>query len=56
MAAPHVGGAGAVYLSLNPETSPADVEAALKASAVATGTTGKGGGDIKLVCVGSCQP
>ena len=56
MAAPHVGGAGAVYLSLDPDMSPADVEAALKASAVATGTTGKGGAAIKLVCVGSCQP
>ena len=56
MAAPHVGGAGAVYLSLNPGMGPADVEAALKASAVATGTTGKGGATIKVVCVGSCQP
>ncbi len=44
MAAPHVAGAGAIYLSLNPGMGPADVEAALKGSAVATGTTGKGGG------------
>ena len=56
MAAPHVGGAGAVYLSLDPDMSAADVEAALKAHAVATGTTGKGGAAIKLICVGSCQP
>ncbi len=56
MAAPHVGGAGAVYLALNPGMSPADVEDALKGSAVTTGTTGKGGAAIKLVCVGSCLP
>ncbi|HYN09570.1 MAG TPA: S8 family peptidase [Vicinamibacterales bacterium] len=56
MAAPHVGGAGAVYLSLNPGMGPADVEAALKGSAVATGTTSKNGAPIKLVCVGSCLP
>jgi subtilisin family serine protease len=56
MAAPHVGGAGAVFLSLNPGMSPADVEAALKGSAVATGTSSKNGAPIKLVCVGSCQP
>jgi aqualysin 1 len=56
MAAPHVAGAGAVYLSLNPGTGPADVEAALKGSAITTGTIGKGGAAIRLVCVGSCQP
>ena len=56
MAAPHVAGAGAVYLSLDPGMGPADVEAALKGSAVATGTTSKDGAAIKLVCVGSCQP
>jgi subtilisin family serine protease len=56
MAAPHVGGAGAVYLALNPGMSPADVEAALKASAVGTGTTSKNGTAIKIICVGSCHP
>lgn len=56
MAAPHVGGAGAVYLSSNPGVSAADVEIALKNSAVATGTTSKSGAAIKLVCVGSCLP
>jgi subtilisin family serine protease len=56
MAAPHVGGAGAVYLALNPGMSPADVEAALKASAVGTGTTSKNGMAIKIICVGSCHP
>jgi serine protease len=33
MAAPHVAGAAALYLALNPTKSPAEVEAALKASA-----------------------
>jgi subtilisin family serine protease len=56
MAAPHVGGVGAIFLALNPGVSPADVEAALKGSAVATGTTSKSGAPIKLVCAGSCQP
>jgi aqualysin 1 len=56
MAAPHVGGAAAVYLSLNPGMGPADVEAALKGSAVDTGRASKSGARIKLVCVGSCQP
>ena len=56
MAAPHVGGAAAVFLALNPGMSAADVEAALKASAVDTKTTSKGQVPIKLVCAGSCQP
>jgi subtilisin family serine protease len=55
MAAPHVGGAGAVYLSANQSASAAAVEAALKAKAVDTGMTGKGGASIKLVCAGCLQ-
>jgi subtilisin family serine protease len=56
MAAPHVGGAGAIVLALNPGISPAGVETALKDSAVDTGTKSKNGAAIKLVCAGSCQP
>jgi subtilisin family serine protease len=56
MAAPHVGGAAAVFLSLNPGMTAADVEAALKGSAVDTGKMSKGAVPIKLVCAGSCQP
>ena len=54
MAAPHVGGAGALYLSRFTATNAptaADVEAQLKSDAVLTGTAGKGGARIK-----SCKP
>jgi subtilisin family serine protease len=56
MAAPHVAGAGAIFLAFNQGVTAAGVEAALKGSAVATGTTSKNGAPIKVVCVGSCQP
>jgi subtilisin family serine protease len=56
MAAPHVAGVGAIFLAFNQGMSAADVEAALKGSTVATGTTSKSGAPIKLVCAGSCQP
>jgi subtilisin family serine protease len=41
MAAPHVTGGAALYLSRNPGASPAAVEGALRAAATATGTTSK---------------
>lgn len=56
MAAPHVGGAAAVFLSLNSGMNPADVEIALKGSAVVTQATSKDGATIRVVCAGSCQP
>jgi serine protease len=46
MAAPHVGGGAALYLSRNPTASPAAVESALRAAATATGTAGKDGRPI----------
>ncbi len=46
MAAPHVGGGGALYLSGNTSAEPADVEAALKSAATATGTSSKNGAAI----------
>lgn len=52
MAAPHVGGTGALYLSSNTTVSPATVENALKTDTVATGTTSKDGTPIKLVYAG----
>lgn len=48
MAAPHVGGTGALYLSSHGTASAGGVETALKGNAVSTGTTGKGGYPIKL--------
>lgn len=54
MAAPHVGGGGALYLS-NPDNagaSAAAVESALKNAAAYPGTTSKGSGDILLEYVG----
>ena len=53
MAAPHVGGGGALYLSLsgNQEASPAQVEAALKGTAVSTSTYSKDGAPIWLLNV-----
>jgi subtilisin family serine protease len=41
MAAPHVGGGGALYLSTHASTSPVDVEMISKANAVSTGTQSK---------------
>ena len=52
MAAPHVGGTGALYLSSHTGASAATVEAQLKSSAASTGTTGKGGAAIVLVQAG----
>ncbi len=48
MAAPHVGGTGALYLSANTSASAATVESALKTDAVTTDTTSKDGAAIKL--------
>jgi subtilisin family serine protease len=53
MAAPHVGGGGALYLSTNTGASAATVEAALKNALVTPGTTSKDGAAIKLLNVGS---
>jgi subtilisin family serine protease len=54
MASPHVGGAGALYLSSqNPAATPTEVEAALKSSAVVTGTNSKDGTPITRLGVGS---
>ncbi|HMZ77444.1 MAG TPA: S8 family peptidase [Zoogloea sp.] len=43
MATPHVTGAAALYLSRNPNATPAAVEAAIKQAAVAPGTVSKDG-------------
>jgi subtilisin family serine protease len=52
MAAPHVGGGGALYLSIYTAASPAQVESALKGDATPTGTTSKNGASIKRLNVG----
>lgn len=52
MAAPHVGGTAALYLSGNAGASPAFVEQQLKADAVQPGTTSKDGRAIKIVYAG----
>lgn len=52
MAAPHVGGTGALYLSSNTAASAATVEGQLKADAVKTSTTSNGGQPIQLVYTG----
>jgi subtilisin family serine protease len=49
MAAPHVSGTAALYLSANPTASPSDVEATLKADSELPGTRSKGGRRIRLV-------
>jgi subtilisin family serine protease len=51
MAAPHVGGAGALYLSTYTGTTAAAVEGALKTDAIWTGTTSKDNRAIQLVNV-----
>ncbi|MBI2316733.1 MAG: S8 family serine peptidase [Betaproteobacteria bacterium] len=48
MAAPHVGGTGALYLSGQQGASPAAVERALKADAHPSGTKSKDGRDITI--------
>jgi serine protease len=52
MAAPHVGGTGALYLSLNTGASAATAESQLKTDAVSTGTTSKDGRAITLIYAG----
>ena len=52
MASPHVAGAAALFLSNNPTATPAQVEAAIKAAAVSTGTTSKDGRAITRLQVG----
>jgi subtilisin family serine protease len=51
MAAPHVGGAGALYLSSHSGDRAEAVETALKGADVGTGTTSKDGAAIRLVNV-----
>ncbi len=52
MASPHGAGAAALYLSKHRTATPAQVEAALKKVATATGTKSTGGAAIKRVYVG----
>jgi subtilisin family serine protease len=52
MAAPHVGGTAALYLSRNPGTSAATVENVLRFNALSTGTRSKDGRAIVLVYAG----
>ena len=52
MAAPHVGGGAALYLSSHASASSSAVEAALKSAAVSPGTTSKDGRAILLENVG----
>lgn len=52
MAAPHVGGTGALYLSSHPSDTPATVEGQLKLDAVKPGTSSKDGGAIAIVYAG----
>ena len=49
MASPHGAGTAALYLSSRPWDSPSTVEAALKATAIATGKSSNGGNAIMLV-------
>ncbi len=53
MAAPHVGGGGALYLSSNTAESPATVEGALKSSVTTTANKSKDGATIVREYVGS---
>jgi subtilisin family serine protease len=52
MAAPHVGGGGALYLSSHTSATPANVEEALKNASVATGTLSKDTAPIRRLYVG----
>jgi aqualysin 1 len=52
MAAPHLGGGGALYLSKNTGASPTSVEAALKSEAASPGTRSKDGRAMVLEDVG----
>jgi len=49
MAAPHVAGTGALYLSAHTNANAASVESALKSDAVPSGTTSNGGQTITLI-------
>jgi aqualysin 1 len=49
MASPHVAGVAGLYLSSNPNATPANVEAQLRANAVFPGTTSKDGRAIQLI-------
>ena len=49
MASPHVAGAGALYLSVNPAHTPAQTDAALKSNAVANVITNPGTGSPNLL-------
>jgi subtilisin family serine protease len=53
MAAPHVGGGGALYLSSHTSATPANVEEALKNASVATGTFSKDAAPIRRLYVGT---
>ena len=52
MAAPHVGGGAALYLSKNTSATSSTVEAALKRAATRPGTRSKGGRAVLLEKVG----
>jgi subtilisin family serine protease len=52
VAAPHVGGTGALYLSSKPRAAPATVERALKSDSVRTGEKSKDDRRIRLVYAG----
>jgi subtilisin family serine protease len=52
MAAPHVGGGAALYLSRNTSASPTAVEGALTSSAKTTANKSKGGATIVREYVG----
>jgi len=52
MAAPHVGGGGTRYLSLNSGAIAGAVESAIKGAAQTTGTTSKDGRAITRLYVG----
>jgi aqualysin 1 len=51
-AAPHAAGAAVLYLSAHPNTSPTNLEAALRRNSVSTGTSSKDGRAIRLVYAG----
>jgi aqualysin 1 len=52
MSSPHVAGAAALFLSLNPTATPAQIERAIKDNAVPTGTQSKDGRVISRLNVG----
>lgn len=52
MAAPHVAGAAALFLSRNTTATPSQVEAALRTYALPTGTGSKDSRAINLIHVG----